>query len=54
MSPPKHKMSVLAQMFKLILRNSSPKLVNKHGADKQSRSFNLIGIKNRQYLEIMG
>lgn len=53
MSPPKHKMSVLAQRFKLILRNSIPKLGNKHGANKQSRSFNQIGIKNHQYLEIM-
>ena len=39
MNPSKHKMSVLAQIFKLIPRNLIPKLANEHGVDKQSRSF---------------
>lgn len=39
MNPSKHKMTVLAQIFKLIPRNLIPKLAHAHGVDKQSRSF---------------
>ena len=42
MNPSKHKMSVLAQIFKLIPRNLIPKLANEHGVDKQSRSFSPV------------
>lgn len=40
MKPSKHKMTVLAQIFKLIPRNLIPKIANEFGIDKQSRSFN--------------
>lgn len=39
MTPSKHKMTVLAQIFKLIPRNLIPKLAREYGVDKQSRSF---------------
>ncbi len=39
MNPSWHKMSVLAQIFKLIPRNLIPKLANGHGVNEQSRSF---------------
>ena len=42
MNPSKHKMSVLAQIFKLIPRNLIQKLANEHGVDKQSRSFSPV------------
>ena len=40
MNPSKHKMTVLAQIFKLIPRNLIPKLAHEYGVDKQSRAFN--------------
>lgn len=39
MNPSKHKMTVLAQIFKLIPRNLIPKLAHAHGVDKRARSF---------------
>jgi hypothetical protein len=42
MNPSKHKMSVLAQIFKLIPQNLIPKLANEHGVDKQSRSLSPV------------
>jgi hypothetical protein len=39
MSPSKHKMTVLAQIFKLIPRNLIPSLAREYGVDKQSRTF---------------
>ena len=35
----KHKMSVLSQIFKLIVRNLIPKFANEFGVDRQSRVF---------------
>lgn len=42
MNPSKSKMTVLAQIVKLIPRNLIPKLANEHGVDKQSRSFSPV------------
>jgi hypothetical protein len=42
MNPSKHKMTVLAQIFKLIPRNLIPKLAHEHGVDKQSRTFSPV------------
>jgi hypothetical protein len=39
MNPTKHSLSVLGQLFKLIPRNLIPKLANKYGVSKKSRSF---------------
>jgi len=42
MNPSKHKMSVLAQIFKLIPQNLILELAIEHGVDKQSRSFSPV------------
>ena len=42
MNPSKHKMTVLAQIFKLIPRNLIPKLAKEHGVDKRSRTFSPV------------
>ena len=42
MSPSKHKMTVLSQIFKLIPRNLIPRLAREHGVDKQARTFSPV------------
>lgn len=42
MNPSKHKMTVLAQIFKLIPRNLIPKLANEHGVERRARSFSPV------------
>jgi len=45
MNPSKHKMTVLAQIFKLIPRNLIPKLAKEHGVDKRSRTFSPVRMR---------
>src|SRR3989339_640333 len=42
MNPSKHKMTVLAQIFKLIPGNLIPKLAREHGVEKRSRTFSPV------------